>query len=58
MIEPRKSHTFRSGKRAGWREEFTAQHQRRFCEIAGDLLIRLGYERNHDWAGIAAISPA
>jgi hypothetical protein len=58
MIEPRKSHTFRSGKRAGWREEFTAEHRRRLCEIAGDLLIRLGYEPNHEWAGIAAISPA
>lgn len=49
-IAPEKSHTFRSGKKAGWRNEFTAEHRRRFDELAGDLLIDLGYESNHDWA--------
>jgi sulfotransferase 6B1 len=49
-IAPEKSHTFRSGKKAGWRNEFTAEHRRRFDELAGDLLIDLGYETNHDWA--------
>jgi Sulfotransferase domain len=49
-IAPEKSHTFRSGKKAGWQNEFTAEHRRRFDELAGDLLIELGYETNHDWA--------
>jgi len=49
-IAPEKSHTFRSGKKAGWRHEFHDEHRRRFVEIAGDLLLRLGYEANHDWA--------
>jgi hypothetical protein len=48
-IAPQKSHTFRSGKRGGWRHEFNAEHRRRFLEIAGDLLIELGYESNYDW---------
>lgn len=49
-IAPHKSHTFRRGKKAGWQREFTAEHRRRFDEIAGNLLIQLGYEPNHDWA--------
>lgn len=49
-IAPEKSHTFRSGKKSGWRQEFRDEHRRRFVEIAGDLLVRLGYEANHDWA--------
>ena len=49
-VAPHKSHTFRSGKKAGWQREFTAEHRRRFAEVAGDLLIQLGYEPNHDWA--------
>jgi sulfotransferase family protein len=49
-IAPEKSHTFRSGKKSGWQDEFTAEHRRRFDELAGDLLIDLGYESNHDWA--------
>jgi sulfotransferase family protein len=49
-VAPHKSHTFRSGKKAGWQREFTAEHRRRFAEVAGDVLIQLGYEPNHDWA--------
>ncbi|MEX0641193.1 MAG: sulfotransferase domain-containing protein [Pirellulales bacterium] len=49
-IAPEKSHTFRSGKQSGWQNEFTAEHRRRFDELAGNLLIDLGYETNHDWA--------
>ena len=48
-IQPRKSHTFRSGKTGGWREHFTESHKTLFKDIAGDLLIRLGYEKNNDW---------
>jgi hypothetical protein len=48
-IAPHKSHTFRTGKRAGWQTEFTADHRRVFDELAGDLLIALGYESNRNW---------
>ena len=48
-IQPKKSHTFRSGKTGGWREHFTAEHKRLFKDVAGDLLVRLGYERDNDW---------
>jgi hypothetical protein len=50
LIAPQKSHTFRSGKKAGWQREFTPAHRERFAELAGDLLIRLGYEPNLEWA--------
>ncbi len=48
-IQPRKSHTFRSGKTGGWREHFTDEHRQLFKDVAGDLLVRLGYEKNNDW---------
>jgi sulfotransferase 6B1 len=48
-IQPRKSHTFRSGKTGGWREHFTDEHKKLFKNVAGDLLTQLGYEKNNDW---------
>ncbi|HUG34895.1 MAG TPA: hypothetical protein VMJ90_09005 [Anaerolineales bacterium] len=48
-IQPRKSHTFRSGKTGGWREFFFEEHKKLFKEVAGDLVVRLGYEKNNDW---------
>jgi hypothetical protein len=48
-IQPGKSHTFRSGKTGGWREYFTAEHKLLFKNVAGDLLVRLRYEKNNDW---------
>lgn len=48
-IQPQKSATFRKGKTGGWRDHFTQEHKVLFKEIAGDLLIRLGYEHNNDW---------
>ena len=48
-IAPQKSHTFRSGKKSGWRKEFTPELRRLFDQVAGDLLIELGYERDHSW---------
>jgi hypothetical protein len=53
-IAPHKSHTFRSGKKAGWRHEFKPEHYKVLQRLAGDLLIRLGYEPNHDWAELDA----
>ena len=48
-IQPKKSRTFRSGKTGGWHEFFTDEHKNLFKDIAGDLLVRLGYEGNNDW---------
>lgn len=48
-IQPRKSHTFRSGKTGGWKQYFTDEHKSLFKDVAGDLLVRLGYEENNDW---------
>jgi len=48
-IQPKKSHTFRSGKTGGWREHFTDEHKKLFKEVAGDLLIKLRYEKTNDW---------
>lgn len=48
-IQPRKSHTFRSGKTGGWREFFSEEHKTLFKDVAGDLVVRLGYEKTNDW---------
>ncbi len=48
-IQPKKSHTFRSGKTGGWTQHFTEEHKKLFNDVAGDLLVRLGYEKNNDW---------
>ena len=48
-IQPGKSHTFRSGKTGGWQQHFTEEHKKLFKDVAGDLLIDLGYEKNNDW---------
>lgn len=48
-IAPEKSHTFRQGKRGNWQDSFTPELKDAFKRIAGDLLIRLGYERDHSW---------
>jgi len=48
-INPARSPTFRSGKTGEWKKHFTDEHRKIFKEVAGDLLIRLGYEANNDW---------
>ncbi|HET7143663.1 MAG TPA: sulfotransferase domain-containing protein [Anaerolineales bacterium] len=48
-IQPKKSRTFRSGKTGGWKVHFTGEHKKLFKDIAGDLLVRLGYERDNNW---------
>jgi hypothetical protein len=48
-IQPRKSHTFRSGKTGGWKDHFTEEHKKLFKDVAGDLLVKLGYEKNNNW---------
>lgn len=48
-IQPKKSRTFRVGKTGNWKEYFTDEHKRLFKDVAGDLLVRLGYEASDDW---------
>jgi hypothetical protein len=48
-IQPKKSRTFRSGKTGAWHEYFSEEHKKLFKDVAGDLLVRLGYEKNNDW---------
>jgi sulfotransferase family protein len=48
-IDPKRSHTFRSGKTGEWRRYFTEEHKLAFKDVAADLLIRLGYEQDSNW---------
>lgn len=48
-INPKRSPTFRSGKTGEWKKHFTDEHKHIFKRVAGDLLIRLGYEKDHTW---------
>jgi hypothetical protein len=48
-IDPQRSPTFRSGKAGAWREQFSDENKRLFKDVAGELLVRLGYERDMDW---------
>jgi hypothetical protein len=48
-INPKRSPTFRSGKTGEWKKYFTVEHKKLFKDVARDLLIRLGYEKNDDW---------
>ncbi|MBI2331213.1 MAG: sulfotransferase domain-containing protein [Chloroflexi bacterium] len=48
-INPTKSPTFRSGKTGEWKKHFTAEHKKIFKEVAGDLLVKLSYEKDNNW---------
>jgi hypothetical protein len=48
-INPSKSPTFRSGKTGEWKKHFTEEHKKIFKDVAGGLLVKLGYEKNNDW---------
>jgi sulfotransferase 6B1 len=41
--------TFRKGQTGDWRNHFTEAHRKAFKVVAGDTLIRLGYERDLNW---------
>lgn len=43
-INPSRSPTFRSGKTGEWKKYFTEEHKKIFNNVAGDLLVKLGYE--------------
>jgi hypothetical protein len=40
---------YRKGIAGDWKNHFTPEHSRIFKELAGDMLIRLGYEEGLDW---------
>jgi hypothetical protein len=48
-INPRRSPTFRSGKTGEWKKYFTEKHKKIFKDVAGGLLISLGYENDESW---------
>ena len=48
-INPRRSPTFRSGKTGEWRKHFSEEHKLLFKKVGGDLLVKLGYEKDNDW---------
>lgn len=41
--------TFRKGQIGDWQNHFTEAHRRAFKEAAGEILIKLGYEKDSDW---------
>ena len=41
--------TFRKGVAGEWKTHFKEAHKRVFKEIAGQLLIDLGYEKDFNW---------
>lgn len=43
------THTFREGKVGSWKKYFKSVHKKAFKQIAGQLLIDLGYERDFNW---------
>lgn len=48
--QPRPSIHVRSGKTGQWENYFKSFHKKRFLQLFGDALIRLGYEENDNWA--------
>jgi Sulfotransferase domain len=48
-INPGKSPTFRSGRTGEWKKYFTDEHKQIFKDVAGDLLIKLGFETDQNW---------
>jgi sulfotransferase 6B1 len=48
-INPSRSPTFRSGKTGEWRKYFTDDHKKIFKDVAGELLVKLGYEKDNNW---------
>lgn len=44
-----KTKTFRKGQIGNWRSEFSDKNIKLFKEVAGDLLVKLGYEKDNNW---------
>ncbi|WP_408006224.1 sulfotransferase domain-containing protein [Pseudalkalibacillus sp. A8] len=48
-VNPSKSITFRKGLIGDWKNEFDLEVTNAFKEVAGSLLIELGYEKDLEW---------
>lgn len=48
-INPTRSPTFRSGRTGEWKKYFNNEHKKMFKDVAGDLLVKFGFETNLDW---------
>ena len=48
LFDPR-SPTFRKGRIGDWRAHFREEHKEVFKELAGDVLVQLGYEKDLNW---------
>ena len=48
-INPERSHTFNKGTSGGWKVAFDDELKGLFKEVTGDLLIRMGYEKDNNW---------
>jgi hypothetical protein len=48
-IAPSKSGTFRKGQPGNWRDHFTEANKVFFKDKTGDLLARMGYEKDGSW---------
>ncbi|UJF35787.1 sulfotransferase domain-containing protein [Paenibacillus hexagrammi] len=48
-IDSKVSSTFRKGVVGGWKEEFDEEVKMRFTQVAGELLIQTGYEKDLNW---------
>ena len=46
----RKTLHVRAAKEKQWEKYFKPKHKAKFLNLYGDVLIKLGYENNHDWA--------
>lgn len=48
-IDPNKSFTYRQAKSGGWRSSLSETHKVKLKEVAGKLLVELGYEKDMSW---------
>ncbi len=48
-LDPSRSGTFRKGQPGAWRDNFTDENKTTFKQVAGDILVDLGYESDNDW---------
>jgi hypothetical protein len=46
--EDQHSH-YRKGKAGDWKNHFSEEHKAAFKRVTGDLLVRLGYEKDNGW---------
>jgi hypothetical protein len=48
-VHPERSPTFRQGRSGAWKDKFTPEIKALFKDVAGGLLVSLGYEKDLDW---------